>query len=295
MFNSFLYVYRRVYDLPDPPNFHPSSSTQGHFGMMRSVMSAVPVLPVRRFQGVRGCIQLRCGGWVPKGTLILKLSQISPIINYIIYLVGGFNHLENMKVNGKDYQGYPIYYGKQIMFETTNRYIIYLTQIQHNWSAICPSEASHQTKAVGYPETPGCEVLRCFCLNNTNLTWPHLLVIISYNIPLSCIFITHHNYASYLCIILDKLTSIFKGTQLAKSLESGFHGDIPSWMVYFMDKPHDLGNLHIGCYWCLLDLLWEIINDNVSVLPYPPALGLTTAEGQNSNITCELTVQTLTE
>jgi hypothetical protein len=200
-----------------------------------------------------------------------------------------------MKVNGKDYQGYPIYYGKQIMFETTNRYIIYLTQIQHNWSAICPSEASHQTKAVGYPETPGCEVLRCFCLNNTNLTWPHLLVIISYNIPLSCIFITHHIYASYLCIILDKLTSIFKGTQLAKSLESGFHGDIPSWMVYFMDKPHDLGNLHIGCYWCLLDLLWEIINDNVSVLPYPPALGLTTAEGQNSNITCELTGQTLTE
>ena len=161
-------------------------------------MSAVPVLPVRRFQGVRGCIQLRCEGWVPKGTLILKLS---PIMNQIIYLVGGFNHLENMKVNGKDYQDYPIYYGKQTMFETTNRYIIYLTQIQHNWSAICPSEASHQTKSVGYPETPGCEVLRCLCLNNTNLTWPHLLVIISYNIPLSCIFITHHIYASYLCII----------------------------------------------------------------------------------------------
>jgi len=28
---------------------------------------------------------------------------------YIYILVGGFNHLENMKVNGKDY---PIYYGK---------------------------------------------------------------------------------------------------------------------------------------------------------------------------------------
>ena len=37
------------------------------------------------------------------------------------------------------------------------------------------------------------------------------------------------------------------------------------------------------------------INDTVSVLPYPPALGLTTAEGQNSNIICELTVQTVTE
>jgi len=32
------------------------------------------------------------------------------IINTInIILVGGFNHLENMKVNGKDY---PIYYGE---------------------------------------------------------------------------------------------------------------------------------------------------------------------------------------
>ena len=29
--------------------------------------------------------------------------------NHIFYLVGGFNHVENMKVNGKDY---PIYYGK---------------------------------------------------------------------------------------------------------------------------------------------------------------------------------------
>jgi hypothetical protein len=29
--------------------------------------------------------------------------------NDLTYLVGGFNHLENMKVNGKDY---PIHFGK---------------------------------------------------------------------------------------------------------------------------------------------------------------------------------------
>ena len=33
-------------------------------------------------------------------------------------LVGGFNHLENMKVNGKDY---PIYYGKKKMMPTERR------------------------------------------------------------------------------------------------------------------------------------------------------------------------------
>jgi hypothetical protein len=36
-------------------------------------------------------------------------------------LVGGFNHLEKILVNGKDY---PIYHGKK-MFETTYQFFVY--------------------------------------------------------------------------------------------------------------------------------------------------------------------------
>jgi hypothetical protein len=58
-----------------------------------------------------------------------------------LFLVGGFDHLEkNEFVNGK---GYPIYYGNEKMFETTNQVLFSCFSSSSNQSSPLPRSNQH--------------------------------------------------------------------------------------------------------------------------------------------------------
>jgi hypothetical protein len=67
------------------------------------------------FENHRGCRSVSHKKKNDENTLLFTAKSLGIVIfirvnyNHVLNLVGGFNHLENMKVNGKDY---PTYYGK---------------------------------------------------------------------------------------------------------------------------------------------------------------------------------------